>query len=137
MLAIFSIAPVALNRYDLFGHINGLVGLAEAEHVGGARKGVNLAMGHAHAAADRDIVAGYLALLDDGDVTKVMCEDIDIVRRRNGNNRLELARQVNGAVNRLIFFFRRLRLVLDQLTVEPDFMIGAGVRQQMLADIDR
>ena len=78
-LAVLAVAPVALHGDDLLGDIDRLLGRAEAEDVGRAREGVVLAVRHAHAAADGDVVADELALLDDGDVAEVVREDVDVV----------------------------------------------------------
>ncbi len=71
-----------------------LVGLAEAEQLGGARIGVGLAMGHAHAATGGDIPAGDIAgRIDDGDEAEIVGEHVDVVRRRHRDHDLEFARQ--------------------------------------------
>ena len=56
--------------------------------------------------------------------------------RRHGDDDLEFARQVVGAVDRLLFRLGRPALVDHLLAVEPDLVIGAGLRQQVLADVD-
>ena len=58
VLAVVAVAPIALHGDDRLGDRHRILGLAKAHHVGGARIGVRLAMGHAHAAADRDVPAG-------------------------------------------------------------------------------
>ncbi len=104
---------------------------AEADDVAGARIGVGLAMGHPHAAADDHIVADDLAALLDRDETEIVRENIDIVMRRQRNGDLELARHVGAAVDRLVF----LDPPGDLLLLQPDFMPGAAVRQQMRGDV--
>ena len=61
MLAVGAVAPVALHRDDGFGDRDRVPRLAEAHHVGGARIGLRLAVGHAHAAADGHVPAGDIA----------------------------------------------------------------------------
>ena len=78
-MRLVAVAPVALHGDDLLGDVDGLLGRAEAEHVGRAREGVELAVRHAHAAADGDVPADELAVLDDGDVAEVVREDVDVV----------------------------------------------------------
>ena len=100
------------------------LGRAEAHDVGGARIGVRLAVGHAHAAADGDVPAGDLAVLvEDGDEAEIVREDVDVVRRRHRDHDLELARQVGLAVDRLDLL---LLAAGDLLAVEPDLAIGAA-----------
>ena len=124
MLAVGAVAPVALHRHHGFGDGDRVLGSAEAHHVGGARIGVRLAVGHAHAAADRDVPAGDVAgLVEDGDEAEIVREHVDVVRRRHRDRDLELPRQVGLAVDRLDRFRLAAR---DLLAVEPDLAIGAG-----------
>ena len=107
-------------------------GAAEAHDLGDARIGVGLAMGHAHAAADRHVPAGDVAgLVRDGDVAEVVREDIDVVRGRHRHHDLEFARQVGLAVDRLHHLVLAAR---DALAVEPDLAIGRRMRQQVVGD---
>src|SRR5438067_13821579 len=52
MLAVRAIAPVALLGDHRLGNCERILGRAEPHDIGGARLGIGLAMGHAHAAAD-------------------------------------------------------------------------------------
>lgn len=60
-------------------------------------------MAGAHAAADADVVAEQLAVVQDRDEAQVVGEHVHIVERRCGETDLELARQVTVAVDRLFF----------------------------------
>ena len=62
MLAIGTVAPVALHGDDRFRDRECVLAATKAHHVGGAGEGVRLAVGHAHAAADRDVPAADRAL---------------------------------------------------------------------------
>jgi len=55
--------------------------------------------------------------------------DVDVVRRRHGDDDLELARQVGFAVDRLDDL---LLATGDALAIEPDLAIGRRARQQMV-----
>jgi hypothetical protein len=55
-------------------------------------------------------------------------EHVDVVQRRDREADLELARQVGLAVDRLDF----LAAAADAFLVQPDLVVGAGVRQQVL-----
>ena len=124
-LRLAAIAEVALHEHHLLGDVDRLLGPAEAHDVGGAREGLGLAVGHAHAAADGDVVADHLAVLArDGDEAQVLGEHVDVVGRRHRDHGLELARQVVPAVDRLLVDLR----VDHLLAVQPDLVIGAGAR---------
>ena len=63
---------------------------------------VGIAVRHAHAAADEHVVADDAVILDDGQQTEILAVHVDAVVFRQGQARLELARQVNLAVDRLL-----------------------------------
>ena len=100
-------------------------------------------MGHAHAAADGDIVTDHLVVtLEDGDVAEVVGEDIDVVARGHRDNGLELAWQVMLAVDGLLgigdlvdewWIIGDLHLLAGAV-VEPDFVIGAGAWAEVIRD---
>ncbi|GJE43124.1 hypothetical protein AEGHOMDF_2303 [Methylobacterium soli] len=133
VLAALAVAPVALDRHHGLGHPHGVVGFAEQHQVGGAREGVGLAMGHAHAAAHRDVPAGHAVLLvENRDEAEIVGEDVDLVRGRHRDHDLEFPRQVGLAVDRLD---EALFLAADDaLAVEPDLAPGAGLGQQRVRD---
>src|SRR5690606_9812531 len=104
-----------------------LLGPAKADHIGQARIGGDLAMGDAHAATDGDIEPFELARrAGDGDEAEIVGVDVDIVARRYGDGNLELAWQVALAVERLAL------PAGDLVAIEPDFVIGAGGRQEVI-----
>ena len=135
MLAVRAVAPVALHGDDGFGDRHRVGGRAEAHHVGGARISVRLAMGHAHAAADRDVPAGDRAgIVEDGDEAEIVREYVDVVRRRHRHHDLEFPRQIGLAVDRLDHL---LLAAGNALAVQPDLAIGRRARQQMIRDRTR
>ena len=87
-------------------------------------------MRHAHAAADQHVVADDAAVLDDGQQAEVLGVDVDAVVVRQRQAGLELARQVDLAVDRLRRSAVR-RGCRDRLAVEPDFVVGAGARREV------
>ncbi len=92
-------------------------------------------MGHAHAAADRDVPALQRAgLVERRDEAEVLGEDVDVVVRRHRDHGLELPRQVRAAVDRLDHL---LLAADDLLAVEPDLAIGLRLRQEMIGDVFR
>ena len=66
----------------------------------------------------------------DRDEAQVLREHVDVVVGRDGDHRLELPRQVGLAVDRLVLGLT----ARDLLALEPDLAVGAGLRQQVLAD---
>src|SRR6185312_3374660 len=122
VLAVGAIAPVALDGADRFSDGEQILRSAKAEHVADTRIGFRLAVGHAHAAADRNVPAlDDILLADDGDKAEVLREHVDVVRRRNGEADLELPRHVGLAIDRLDVV--ALALARDLLAVEEYLVI--------------
>ena len=57
-----------------------------------------IAVRHAHAAANQEVIAGNLVVLNDGQETKILSVDVDAVVFRQGEPGFEFPRQVNLAV---------------------------------------
>ncbi len=131
MLAVGTIAVIALHGDDRLRHVHRVLRLAEADHVAGARIGFRLAMGHPHAAADHHVVADDSTALHDRDEAEIMGEHIDIVVRRQRDGDLEFARQVGAAEDRFVLDLAAGDLFL----IQPDLVPGAGARQQMRRDV--
>ncbi len=126
-----AVAEIALRRDDGFGDREQLLGHEETDHVREPRVGVAASpWRRAEAAADGQVEALEHAVLDDRDEAEIVREDVDVVERRHGDRGLELARQVGGAVDRL-----GLGRARDLLAVEPDLVIGARPRQQVLREL--
>ncbi|MNC23514.1 hypothetical protein D3C75_715430 [compost metagenome] len=132
IFAYGAVAVVALDRNGLLCQINHLLRTAEANHPSKLRIGACVAMGHPHAAANRDIEPGKLAVFQNGDKTKVLGEHIHIIGRRDCEADFELARQVDRAIDRLHLY--SLFAVHYLFTVQPDFMVGWRARRQMITD---
>ena len=130
MLAVGAVAEVAVDGQHGPGDVHDLVAREEAEHIGEARVGLVVAVAAAEATAHREIVADELAALDDGDVAEVVGEDVHVVRRRDDEGGLELARQVGLAVERIGEggVFRRVEVELD--VVDPDGVVGRGLGRE-------
>ena len=98
-------------------------------------------------AADQHVESGQPAVFFDGDEVQIIGVQIDVVVRRNNDRSFEFARQVVSAQNgfgRITAFHgfgqRGVAGVFggfDFFAVQPDFGIGAGFRQQVLADFLR
>ena len=73
-------------------------------------------------------------VLDHGQQAQVLGVDVDAVVVGQGQAGLELARQIDLAVDRLFRGSRFAARHVDRLAVEPDFVIGAGARSQVAGD---
>jgi hypothetical protein len=129
LTALEAIAEVALGGDHGLGDRQCPVRLHEAEDVGQSREGRGVPVGRAHPAAGRDVEADQAFAVGDGDEAQVVGIDVDIVVRRHRNGGLELPRQIGRAVDGL-----EILAAAHLLAVEPDLVIGAGLRQQVLAD---
>ncbi len=127
-LAHFAVAEIALRGQHGFGHLQHLLRGDESDDVGETRIGVRIAVAGAHAAAHAEVVAHQAPAFDDGDEAEVVGEHVDVVERRHREGGLELARQVGGAVQRLLF----LAAAGDLFLVQPDLVVRARVRQQVI-----
>ena len=105
------------------------VGRDKAQDVSQTREGFRVPVAHAEAATDGDVVAQKLAGFDDGDEAQILREDVDVVGRRQGERRLEFARQIERAVKRLLLGFT----TSHELFVQPDFVIRTRAGQRKLA----
>src|ERR1700688_3551274 len=124
MLAVRPVAPVALHGDDRLGDRDRVLRPAEADEIAGARIGVGLAVGHAHASADHHVEARHVAApVEDGDEAEIMGVDVDVVRGRHRDRDLEFPRQIGPAVDRLARFFLAAG---GALAVGPDLAVGAG-----------
>jgi len=123
VFAVCAVTEIALGGEDSFADFIDKVGRDETQGVSKARKGLGVSMAHAKAAADGDIVAEELAVLNDGDVAEVLGVDIDIVRGREDEACLEFAREVGVAIHRFA-----LRLTAgDEFLIEVNLVIGASL----------
>ena len=131
VFAVGAVAEVALHRDDLFGDLDGLWHGAEAQQVGEAREGLDLIVRHAHPAANGEVEANELARgADNGDVSQILGEKVDVVARGHGDGDLEFSRQVGFPVNGLVLGFA----AADELIADPEFVVGMGAGEEVLAD---
>jgi hypothetical protein len=81
VLAVRTVAVVALGEDDGLRNLEALVRGDEADDVGQARVRLGVRVGDAHAAADGDVEADQLLVLvvDDGDEAEVVRKDVDVV----------------------------------------------------------
>ena len=104
-VAVVAVAEVALRRDDGLDDVDDPIRRDPAERLGQQRVGVVLAgVGHAQAAADVDVVAGDVtgeAVGERRHQADVVGQHVDVVVARPGHGDLELAGQVDVAVDRL------------------------------------
>ena len=161
VLTVGAVTPVAVDGDDGGADFDELFAGDEADDVGEARVGGLVAVGGAEAAADEQVVAEELAVLDDGHEAHVVREDVGVVVRRDGEAGLELTRQVGLAVERIdsragivgVGGRGHVRIGLidgggrfgdlvaetevDLDAVHPDGVIGGGAREQGARDLER
>ena len=110
-------------------------------------------MRHAHTTAGRDVEAGKVAVLvNDGNKTDVVGEDIDIICRWNSNRNFELPVYVSNVglntYRRESYLSRQIKLAVqrldvlqcvtsNELLVQPDLVVRSRTRKQVLADAFR
>ena len=92
-----------------------------------------IAVCHAHAAADQHVVADDLLVFDDRQQAKILGVYVNRIIKGKPEARLELARQVDFAIDRL--GLRRRFLRVDGGAVKPNLMVGAGPRRQVAGDV--
>ena len=109
----------------------------EADDIRQARESLDVAVGHAHAAAGQQIVTGEFSVFLDGDKAQAVREHVNVIERRNDKRRLEFARQVGLAVERINKTFRGLVLQFQLLAFHPDLVIRRGLGQQSVGNFAR
>ena len=125
--AIAAVAPVAMQPHHRRDGVEQVVGFDKGDRSRHARIGLRLVVGHAVTAAQEEIVAGELVLREQGDDAEIVGQDIDGVVLGDRETDLELPRQVSLAIEGI----DRLLVPGHFLPVDPDLVIGAGLRQQM------
>ncbi|RUP45739.1 hypothetical protein BC936DRAFT_147803 [Jimgerdemannia flammicorona] len=133
MLAVGAVSEIALDEHDLLGDIDGLVRCAEPDDVCCARVGFGVVVGHTHATTDSDVISDELVAFGNGDVTEIVGVHIHVVVGWDGDDDLELARQVGEAVQG----FKVLHGVTRHLLiVQPDLVVGGGARGEVVHKAD-
>mmetsp|Transcript_114790 Transcript_114790/g.225214 ORF Transcript_114790/g.225214 Transcript_114790/m.225214 type:complete len:241 (-) Transcript_114790:170-892(-) len=138
VLAVRAVAKVPLHGHDRLGDVLRVLRQAEADDVRQPRVRLLIVVREAEAAADGDVEALQLVVLDDRNEAAAVSEDVHVVARRDGNRDLELPRQVRLPVERLLLEGRRsedLRFLGHLLTMhEEDLVVGTGPRQTVVMD---
>ena len=130
MFAVGAVAEIAMNCENSFRDFHNFVGRKKSDDIRKARISLRVAVTAAKPAADAQVVADKLVVLDDGDEAEAVREQIQIVHRRNDKCDFEFAWQIRFAVKRInkIFVFRRV--VVQLHAVNPDGMIRLRLRRE-------
>src|SRR5208282_2919199 len=98
------------------------------------RKGLHISVSHAHAATGQKIISGKLMVLDDGDESQAIGEDINVVDRRDGESDLEFARQIRLSVKRISEVSGSFVLQFELLAFDPDLVVRLGLWEKGIRD---
>src|SRR6516162_2391686 len=96
--AVAAVAMIAEKLDDGLGSLEGPGGRHITDRLGEKRKGVGVAVRHAHAAADQDVVAQNGLIFRDGQKPKILGIDIDGIVLGKCQPGLEFSRQIYLAV---------------------------------------
>ncbi len=124
VLAVCAVAEIALREEDRLRDRVDPVGRNEPDQIGEPGEGLGVSVTHPEAAADRDIVAGELAILLDRYEPEVLRKNINVVRWREREPDLKFSWEVGRAIHRLGF------PAGDEFLVEEDFVVGPAFWQR-------
>ena len=137
-LAVGAVAKIALHLHDRRGDVEHILRLHKPQPLGQRGECFGGAGRHTHPAAGEHVVAENLSLLVHSQQAEVVGVDIGAVVFRQGEGRFEFARQVSGPVDRLDLLPlgapAHERLFASVGIGEPDFVIGAGARGEVLGE---
>ncbi len=136
MLAVGAVAEITMDGQHRLPDGDHLVRSDESEHVRQTGEGFHVVVTATHAAADHHIVAEQLIALGNGNEAEIIGEDIHVVHGRNHETGLELAREVGLAVKRIDEILVRRVFEVELLPINPDGVIGPGLRGQGVGQFD-
>ena len=130
--AVAAVAVVALHRQYRLGDLDHVFRCGKPQRIGESRVGDLLAVGHPQPPTDQHVESGNAVPVGDRQETQIVAVDVGAVVVRKRYRRLELARQIALAVDRI--GLGRRRPGRDRLAVEPDLVVGARAGEQVLGD---
>ena len=130
MATVTAVAVVAMQTHDRRRGFEQILGLDKRDRGREPRVGLRVVVGHAVTAAEQKIVAGEPVALVKRHDRQVVGQNVDRVVLGDRQPDLEFARQVSLAIER-VGLLGSLSLVPPFLAVDPDFVIGPGLRQQV------
>lgn len=126
---------VPLDQHDVLSNLRAILGGDETDDITQSRVGLLVTVSNTHTTTNTNVVTNDLVVLNNGNETNVVGEDVNGVVRRDGDGDLEFTREVVRAVERLAVRVERLDSVTrDLLLVKPDFVVSVGSRKEMLRD---
>ena len=131
VLAFRAVAEVALGRDHGLRDREKLLRAQESDQVREPRIGLRVAVRGTEAATDGQIEPGEPSVLRDRNEAEILGENVNVIDRRHGDGGLELTRQVGRAKDPLFLLLGR-----DLFPVEPDLVVGARARKQVLGEPD-
>ena len=88
-----------------------------------------------HAAAGRQSVTDQFVILNDGDESHALGENVDVVHRRDDEAHLEFPGEVGLAVERVDEVFVLGVVQVELHAIDPNGVVGLGLREQGLGDL--
>lgn len=126
---------VPLDQHDALSNLRTILSGDETDDITQSRVGLLVTVSNTHTTTNTNVVTNDLVVLNNGNETDVVGEDVNGVVRRDGDGDLEFTREVVRAVERLAVRVERLDSVTrDLLLVKPDFVVSVGSRKEMLRD---
>lgn len=126
---------VPLDQHDALSNLGTILSCDETDDITQSRVGLFVTVSNTHTTTNANIVTNDLVVLNNGNETNIVGEDVNGIVRRDGDGDLEFTGEVVRAVERLAVRVERLDSVTrDLLLVKPDFVVSVGSRKEMLRD---
>lgn len=126
---------VPLDQHDALSNLGTILSCDETDDITQSRVGLLVTVSNTHTTTNANIVTNDLVVLNNGNETNIVGEDVNGIVRRDGDGDLEFTGEVVRAVERLAVRVERLDSVTrDLLLVKPDFVVSVGSRKEMLRD---
>lgn len=126
---------VPLDQHNALSNLGTILSCDETDDITQSRVGLLVTVSNTHTTTNANIVTNDLVVLNNGNETNIVGEDVNGIVRRDGDGDLEFTGEVVRAVERLAVRVERLDSVTrDLLLVKPDFVVSVGSRKEMLRD---
>lgn len=126
---------VPLDQHNALSNLGTILSRDETDDITQSRVGLLVTVSNTHTTTNANIVTNDLVVLNNGNETNIVGEDVNGIVRRDGDGDLEFTGEVVRAVERLAVRVERLDSVTrDLLLVKPDFVVSVGSRKEMLRD---
>lgn len=126
---------VPLDQHNALSNLGTILSCDETDDITQSRVGLLVTVSNTHTTTNANIVTNDLVVLNNGNETNIVGEDVNGIVRRDGDGDLEFTGEVVRAVERLAVRVERLDSVTRDLPlVKPDFVVSVGSRKEMLRD---